>query len=205
MLSYSLNQKTKLYSTLTYSSYKGADRAITKTQDLGLMVGINHDFSETFSAGGSIGMRYADTESQSVQKRNDTGYLLSANFKRTFEQITVNGLFNRNVLPSGGGALLVTDKLSVKAGYRIDERLSLHLESIIYRNASTDEDDKSRDRLFYSIQPKVRWKIARWWSIEGSYRYRRQRYDATGRTADSNAIFLSIRHVWPAKPSAGLW
>ncbi len=205
MLSYSLNQKTVLYSTLALSTYKGSDLAKTKTEDLGFMVGINHNFSETFSAGGSIGMRYADTESRLTQKRNDTGYLLSANFKRTFEQMTVDGLFSRNVLPSGGGALLVTDRLSVKAGYRVDERLSLHLESIIYRNASTDEEDKSRDRVFYSIQPRVRWRVARWWLIEGSYRYRRQRYDATGQAADSNAIFLTAKYIWPAKPSAGLW
>ncbi len=205
MLSYSLNQKTVLYSTLAYSLYKGSDWAKTKTQDIGFMVGVNHNFSETFSAGGSVGMRYADTESGPTQNESDTGYLLSANIKRTFEQMTIDGLFRRNVLPSGGGALLVTDKLSVKAAYRIDERRSLHLETTAYRNASTDENDKSRDRVFYSIQPKVRWRVARWWLIEGSYRYRRQRYDASGRTADSNAVFLSARYVWPAKPSAGLW
>ena len=205
MLSYSLNQKTVLYSTLVYSLYKGSGLAKTETQDLGFMVGINHSFSETFSAGGSVGMRYADTESRSIQNNNDTGYLLSANIKRTFEQMTIDGLFSRNVLPSGGGALLVTDKLSVTADYWVDERRSLHLETVIHRNASTDEDDKSRDRVFYSIWPKVRWRVARWWLIEGSYRYRYQRYDASGRTADSNAIFLSAKYIWPAKPSAGLW
>ncbi len=205
MLSHSLSQKTVLTSTLTTSLYKVESAIKTKTKDAGFMVGINHGFSETFSAGAGIGMRYAETLSRSTKKENDTGYLLSAYAKRTFEQMTIDGLFSRDVQPSGSGALLVTDKLTVDAAYQLDERLSLHLKSSIYRNSSTDEDDDSRDRVFFSIQPKVRWKIARWWLIEGSYRYRRQRYDATGRTADSNAIFLSIRHVWPAKPSAGLW
>lgn len=205
VLSHSLSQKTVLTSTLTSSLYKVSSSIKTRTKDVGLVVGINHDFSEIFSAGAGIGMRYAETLSRSTKKKNDTGYLLSANIKRTFEQMTIDGLFNRNVQPSGSGALLITDKLTVDAAYQLDERLSLHLGSSVYRNSSTDENDESRDRLFFSIQPKVRWKIARWWLVEGSYRYRRQRYDATGRTAASNAIFLSIRHVWPAKPSAGLW
>ncbi len=205
MLSYSLSPKTLLYSTLTYSLYKGEDDARIRTQDLGFMVGANHEFSETFSAGGSVGVRYADTESRFARSTEDAGYLLSADIKRTFERMTVDGRFSRNVLPSGSGALLVTDRLSLRAGYRVDERLSLHLDTVVYRNTSTDEDDKSRDRVFWSVKPRVRWKLARWWLIEGSYRYRRQRYDNTGRTADSNAVFLSARYTWPAKPSAGLW
>jgi len=208
MLSYALNQKTVLSSTLTSSLYKGQSSSRTKTRDLGFMVGINHKFSETFSAGAGVGLRYADTEYKTAlldDDNTDTGYLLSANIKRSYERTTIDGVFSRSVQPSGSGALLVTDKLTAEVDYKIDERLSLQLASKVYRNSSTDEDDESRDRTFFSIQPKIRWKAARWWRIEGSYRYRRQRYESTGRSADSNAIFLTARYVWPAKPSAGLW
>jgi len=206
LLSYSLSQKTLVYSALSSSLYKGSNVAKTKTRDLGFTVGINYDFSETFSAGISGGLRHADTEYKTARSDNkDTGYLLNANIKRSFEQTTVSSVLSRYVLPSGGGALLVTDKLTAEVDYQVDERLSLQLVSEIYRNSSTDEDDESRDRVFFSIQPKARWKVARWWLIEGSYRYRRQRYDSTGQTADSNMVFLSARYVWPQKPTAGLW
>ncbi len=208
MLSYSLNQKTVLSSTLTSSWYKGSGSSKTKTRNLGFMVGVNHSFSETFSAGAGVGMRYANTEQRLTGTNSDTsdaGYILSANIKQTFEQMTVNGMFSRNILPSGGGALLVTDSLAAEVEYSVDERLSLLLEADFYRNSSTDEDDKSRDRIFFSIRPKVRWRLARRWTIEGSYRYRRQRYDVSGRTADSNMIALTAKYVWPAKPSAGVW
>ena len=208
MLTYSLNKKTVVSSVLTSSLYKGSNRVKTKTRDLGFTVGIKHNFSETFSAGAGVGVRYSDTEYKMARlnrDNNDTGFLLNANLKRSFERTTISGAFSRNVKPSGSGALLITDSLSAEVNYQVDERLSVHLASEIYRNASTDEDDESHDRVFFSIQPKVRWKMARWWRIEGSYRYRRQRYDSSGQSADSNAVFLTAKYIWPSKPAAGLW
>ena len=208
MLSYSLDKKTNISLTLRSSLYKGSNRTKTEMQDYGVSARINHNFSETFSVGAGAGLRYSDTEYRAIQIDNhntDTGFLLNVNVKHTFEQMTVNGLLSRSVMPSGAGALLVTDKLSAEIDYRVDERLNLNIESAVYRNSSADEDDESRDRVFFSIQPKVRWKLTRRWLIEGSYRYRRQRYDSTGLTADSNAVFLSAKYVWPSKPSAGLW
>ncbi len=205
---YSLNMKTIVSSMLTSSLYKGSNRTKTETQDLGISLGIKHNFSETFSIGAGAGVRYSETEYRTYQvddHNTDTGLLLNANVQRTFERMMVSGLFSRNVLPSGSGALLITDKLSVEADYRVDERLNLNLVSAAYRNSSADEDNETYDRIYYSIQPKIRWKLARRWLIEGSYRYRYQRYDASDLTADSNAIFLSAKYIWPSKPSAGLW
>jgi len=208
MLSYSLSDKTSVYTSLASSLYKGSNRTKTEVRDLGVTVGVDHKFSETFSAGMGGGIRYAETEHKIFNVNNDsndTGFLLTANIKRSFEQTTMRGSLSRSVQPSGSGALLVTDNLSAEVDYQVDERLSLHLASKIYRNSSTDEDDESHDRVYFSIQPKVRWKIKRWWLIEGSYRYRRQRYDSTGQAADSNAIFVFARYIWPSKPTAGLW
>jgi len=207
-LSYALSQKTVVSSTLTSSLYKGSNRTKTEVQDFGVSVGITHNFSEKFSAGGGVGVRYSDTEyttSRIDDHNTDTGFLLNANVKRIFERTMINGLFSRSVLPSGAGALLITDKLSVEIDYRVDERLSLNLVSTAYQNSSADEDNKFYDRIYYSIQPKIRWKIARRWLIEGSYRYRYQRYDTGDLTADSNAIYLSAKYIWPSKPSSGLW
>ncbi len=208
MLLYSLNNKTVVSSTLTSSLYKGSNRTKTEIQDLGILIGIKHNFSETFSASAGAGVRYSTTEYKTSKiggHNTDTGFLLNANVRRIFERTMVNGLVSRSVLPSGSGTLLITDQLSLEADYQVDERLSLNLVTAVYRNSSADEDNKFYDRIYYSIQPKIRWKIAHRWLVEGSYRYRYQRYDASDLAADSNAIFLSVKYVWPSKPSSGLW
>ena len=207
MLTHALNQKMRISLVLSPSLYKGSNVIKIKTRDLGFKVHINYDFTETFSAGGGVGVRYSNTEHKSTlvdYENNDSGFILNANIKRTFEQMIVDGLFSRNVRPSGSGDLLLTDILSAKVNYEVGPRLNLILASAVYRNSSTDEDDESRDRIYFTFQPQVRWKMTRRWLVEGSYRYRYQRYESSGLRADSNAIFLSVKYVWPSKPATGL-
>ena len=121
--------------------------------------------------------------------------------KRSFEKATISGEFSHNLQPSGRGTLLQTDKLIVGVDYKLSERLSWHLLSKLYRNESVDENDSSHDREYFSVEPKLRWKVSRWWHIEGSYRYRRQKHKSRS-SVDSNAVFISAKHVWPSKPGS---
>ena len=61
-LSHALDQKTQVAASFTSSRYKSSNASDTRIRDYGFTLGVNRNFTETFSAGAAVGLRYAKTK-----------------------------------------------------------------------------------------------------------------------------------------------
>jgi hypothetical protein len=63
---------------------------------------------------------------------------------------------------------------------------------------SGDQDGgNSGKRDFLSFSPGVRWQLSENLNLRCSYRFRWQRFDNTGDTANSNAVFATLSYQLP--------
>lgn len=83
--------------------------------------------------------------------------------------------------------------------HRINERLEFTLDGIYIENKSAGGIVNAADsRTYYLIEPGLSWRISRWWTVTGSYRYRAQENRETNSgLADSNAFYINLQYIWP--------
>ena len=204
-----LSEKTDLQATLLGSRYKASD-IYSKSETIGVQVGLSRQFSETLSASVALGLNYIDTfYINSKGKRdedNDVAPLVAISFDKVWERMSLNGSVSTSEVPGGEGRLLSSNRVELGFKRKLTERLNFALDSAYYNNETAGGVKNRGDkRTYFSIEPRLSWQASRWWTLSGSYRYRTQEYTETNNgEADSNALYLSVQYVWP-RPSYSRW
>ena len=102
----------------------------------------------------------------------------------------------RDISPTGIG-VRQSDQLNVRARTRLSQRLTGTLRVQAFNTKTLEGDISSVDRTYYSVRPGLRWAMTRNWSVDGSYRYRRQKRELDSDAADDNSVFVSFNYDWP--------
>lgn len=209
-LFHDLDEVTQLSATLTYSHYK-VRATNSKANDYGIQVGATRALSETLDASLAVGGRATTSEDRNGfgNRVNDTnyGFLLNASLEKRFESTTLRGTALRELRPTGSGRLIDSKSVGVDLRHRLSERLTFLLDTVVFRNETNNNSfNQANDeqRTFLSVQPRLRWRLTRWWDIVGSYRYRYQKYDERSDSADSNSVFVYVTYNWP-RESVARW
>ena len=104
---------------------------------------------------------------------------------------------SRGLNPSSGGQMIISDRLAVNLRHNISQRVSA-IGSLSYLRNSVPEREVLKDnRMYYIGQAGISWALSRTLGLDVTYRYRNQKYDYSGDQADSNALFLTLRHRVP--------
>ena len=208
-LNKNLSETTDLQTILFGNRYKTIGR-YSKSESIGLQVGISRRFNETLSGSLALGVNHIDTfYLNSMQERDeasDIAPLIAISFNKVWERMSLRGSFASSQSPGGEGRLLNSNSTSLEFTRKLSERLNFALNGIYTRNETAGGVRNTGDsRTYFSIEPRLSWQASRWWTISGSYRYRSQEYTETnGGLADSNAVYLSVEYVWP-RPSYDRW
>ncbi len=91
--------------------------------------------------------------------------------------------------------------------HRFSERLTFLFDTVVFRNETNNNSFNrinDEERTYLSVDPRLRWRLTRWWDIIGAYRYRYQKYDERDDSASSNAVFLTVSYRWP-RESVAKW
>lgn len=197
----------------------------TKSETLGLQLGLSRRFNEAFSGSLTIGVRQVDSTSGRVEcvefflffctrqdvvavKNDSTGFTAQSGFNYAGELWSLNASLGRSLVPNGSiGGLLETDTVNVRFQRQLAPQLSFELSA----NASQAETLNSttfyqRDQM--TIVPLVRWQFSKRWSLSGSLRYRvrdveRDAVDPLGELerfsfeSDGSAIIFQVRYQHP--------
>ena len=113
----------------------------------------------------------------------------------------------RELRPTGSGRLIDSKSVGVDLRHRLSERLTFLLDTVVFRNETNNNSfNQANDeqRTYLSVQPRLRWRLTRWWDIVGSYRYRYQKYDERSDSAASNSVFVYVTYNWP-RESVARW
>lgn len=165
----------------------------------GVNFGGTKTLSDTFSYTLSAGLQRTNSEAQVLTGgivrsvgSSSNGFAFSAKVDKKFETTTVSALLQRNLQPTSRGNLNERDEFRVNVKQRLTEILEATLQTRVIQQSATTQTG-SNDRVFYSVEPGITWKVTRDLDISGAYRYRNQKFDNASSSATSN-LFMILFH-----------
>ncbi|HEU4684718.1 MAG TPA: hypothetical protein VFS39_09490 [Nitrospira sp.] len=169
----------------------------------GLNVVLNHAFTETVSGSVYGGPRFVTTTSAvggGSVTTHDTVWLFGANVAKKFDNGSVQATVARDIVPSGFGLLIQTDRASVSGSYKISERLTASLDTAGFITSSPTKSAIGAsfpETRFVNITPKIGWQFMEWWKVELSYTFRWRDVDTFSDPATSNGTVLMLTYYPP--------
>ncbi|ULA68960.1 MAG: hypothetical protein LZF62_380149 [Nitrospira sp.] len=169
----------------------------------GIMLNVSHLLTETLKGTAYGGPRFLSSTTRLAESNvstQDTIWVYGAGLTQQFESATLQFTLAREIMPSGFGLLVKSDRAGLLASYNLTETLtgSLDLSGYLVSGASplATGGTLSTNQLFYST-PKITWKFAEWWKLEASYSYRWRDADALIEPVMSNATMLMLTYYPP--------
>jgi len=206
-ISYKIGEKSQVQLTGNATLFR-APQVNLETKIFGGTASLNHEFSETFSVRLEAGPRFISNVQQSgSQTLSDQTlvWVANATIRKQLERTTVTFDASREILPSGFGLLLETDRIGVTVGYQVTENLNASIigQALVSSGIGTVGGGSSFPQQRYlSAQPKLTWKFNEWWGADAWYSYGQRDVDSVNVRAVANAVSLAITYT-PAKFSVG--
>lgn len=200
-LLYQATEKDRVQLSGTYTSFHTIDTGFRAVLP-GLMATVEHAFTETVSGTVSGGPRFISTTTEAALgdfKANETVWIYGASLLKQFERGVVQLNISREVLPSGFGLLVKTDRASISGSYQLSETITGGVDINGYLAAGATSRLSGRtiaDQRYVSVSPRVSWKFLEWWQVELAYLYALR--DAEGlRQATSHSTMLTVTYYPP--------
>ena len=185
-------QKTELTLGAQVYHFETQSGPDSETDLYALLLGATHKYSERLKVSASIGPRYQSSDTATTSA-NSIGVQLGASVEYLMsEQTTFTGSIDRSVTGSGSGTTPERNTLKFSATHQFLPRWQF-LFGATYIKDEKEPTAGTDGREYISLEPAVRWQVARTVDLSTSYRYRRQEYDS-GSEADSNAVFLTLTY-----------
>lgn len=169
----------------------------------GVNLSLTHAFTETLTGTAYGGPSYVRSTTETVSdniKAEKTVWLFGANLTKKFESATVQVSASRNIIPSGFGLLIQTDRAGLTVSHDLSETLTASFDGAGYmvsgvtKLASGGSLPESR---YFSATPTIAWKFLEWWKLELSYTYRWRDADGFSEPVMSNGTMFMLTYYPP--------
>ena len=210
---YAFDATTQFFGTFFVSDFETPDTG-GHTRSYGVQTGASKVIDPTLSISAAGGYIRSDIEFTSQQltlvfdpaprlvvvgtpgSASSGGPIASVTIRKDFEGLRTEFDYVRQVSPSGRGAQSSSDEMSLRATKDLSRRLSLvFLGSYEMRATEADQTFTALDRDLTQLRGDIRYRLSEEWTVNASYRFRHResaRGETDTRTADSNAVFLSV-------------
>ena len=169
----------------------------------GIILGLTHSFTETLTGSLNGGPRFMSSTTQSAGdnlKTRQTVWTFGGNITKTFERASVQASISRDILPSGFGLLVQTDRVGILASHDLSEHLAVSLDtsSFLVTGATTLARGGALPEFrFVVLTPKISWRLFEWWKVDLSYTYGTLKTGGIPELATSNAVSLMVTYNPP--------
>lgn len=177
-LLYQWNERDQIQLSGSYTKFQTLNAAIGLRVNLpGITLNLRHAFTETLLATVYGGPRFigSTTELPSNSEHvSDTVWVYGANLTKQFEDSSIQFNFSRDVLPSGFGLLIRTDRIGVTASHKFSDNLTASLDGSGYFTsvvATSTRTSSFADSRYFYVTPRIAWHFSEWWKLEASYTY----------------------------------
>ncbi|MGA7800519.1 MAG: hypothetical protein WCC36_06880 [Gammaproteobacteria bacterium] len=222
-LSHQYTQRLQLFATGSVTYYRTTKNQLPARGEFDahydtVQAGASYAFSQTLNATLSAGLRRSTTTINTQNPvyattpfgpiflgygspvdvtQTGSGSVLNASLQKQLQTGTLSANLSRNVQPTGYGGLVETDRLDLSGNHRLSVTFSESLDLSLYRTKAISSTATNLDRTFVRVEPALAWNMTRWWRLQGSYRYARQRYTNQSETATQNAVYVTLAYTWP--------
>jgi len=209
-----LNERST--ASITLSRTRSDNDNDVESTNTNLQGGASYRLTETLSASLFIGVRR--TEVNVTRTRNiisfsgntitvisvnentsnsDWGSTFSASITKTFLRGEIGLSGSRDISNDINGEPIEVIRLRLTNLYRLSEILSAKLNLEFYNSDASSSTTTRLNRDYYQVEPAFTWKLKKFWSLSGSYRYRKQTFDNISDDAIQNAAYLTLTYRWP--------
>jgi hypothetical protein len=203
-LLYQLNERDQIQLMGSYVHFRTTDSPFGFQADFpGINMSLTHAFDESLTGTVYGGPRFLSSTSQTsvgdVTAR-DTVWLAGVSMKKSFERATLQVSFARDLVPSGFGLLIQTNRGELSGSYEISETLACSFNVVgILTSGKTRAviGGVFPDNNYVSLAPKLSWKFLEWWQAELSYMYRWRDIDTVADSAQSHATTFMVTYYPP--------
>jgi hypothetical protein len=169
----------------------------------GANLSLTHAFTETLTGTASGGPSFVSSTTYTAGdniKAQNTVWLFDGNLTKKFERTSVQVSASRNIVPSGFGLLIQTDRAGLTVSHDLTETLTVSFNGSGYITTSITQRTTGAtfpENRYYSASPSIAWKFLDWWKAELSYTYRRREVDGFSDVAMSNATMFMLTYYPP--------
>lgn len=161
-------------------------------------LGFSYAIAETLTGDIFYGPQQIDSETDigpNAVRRTTRGSTYGIHLAKEFERGGLDLELNRGAVPSGAGEPLLQESLEVGLKFQVSPTLKLVLPAAVYRNETLNlgDSEQRERRIYFSSNPALIWRVSDDFVLGASYRYQYQRFEDSGESAASNAIFLSLQ------------
>lgn len=199
---YQLNERDQFQLLGSFTHFQTADAGF-RASFPGVNLSVTHVFTESLTGTVYGGPKFLTSTSQAGPidiTARETVWLAGANMTQRFERATLQVSFSRDLVPSGFGLLIQTNRGELTASYDISETLacSLNVVGVLTSGKATAASGGVfPDSNYVSMMPKLSWKVFEWWQAEVSYMYRRRDVDTAQDSAQSHATTFMVTYYPP--------
>jgi hypothetical protein len=169
----------------------------------GINLSLTHAFTETLTGTANGGPSFVSSTTQTAGDNinaQNTVWLFGASLTKKFESAAVRVSVSRNIVPSGLGLLIQTDRAGLTVSRDLTETLTATFDGSGYIASGVTEralGSAFPERRYFSATPKIAWNFLEWWKLELSYTYGRREVDGFPDVAMSNATIFMLTFYPP--------
>lgn len=207
-LSYRPTETNSVQISGVYTKFLAPQGSNLVSDTYGAMLRGSHEFSErtTFTAwvGPRIVSNSVSLGSGSLQA-STTIWVFGANLTTKTERTKISLDVGREILPSGFGLLIQTDRVGATVSHDLTEEVTIslngggYLVNGILTNSSTRQFSESQ---YLFATPRITWRLNEWWTVAGSYTYSQRDVENLNQPGISNAARVMVTYT-PSKLSVG--
>jgi hypothetical protein len=203
-LLYQLTEQDQVQLTGNYTSFHTTNAPSGfRASFPGVMMTVAHAFTESITGTAFGGPRFISATTQTTGgdiKTQETIWVYGASLTKQFESGSIQLSAARDVIPSGFGLLIQTDRVSLSGSYKISETITGSLDANGYLTSGatrTASGGTLPDQRYLGLSPKLAWKFLEWWRLEASYTYGWRDVENFLTPATSNAAMLMLTYYPP--------
>ena len=203
-LSYQLTERDEIQVSGSYVDFHTTDSPSPFRANFpGINMSLTHAFAESLTGTIYGGPRFLSSTSQTQVgdiTAGETVWLAGVNVKKNLERAALHVSFARDLVPSGFGLLIQTNRGELSGSYEISETLSCSLNVVgilTSGKATAATGGVFPDSRYISLAPKLAWKFLEWWQAEVSYMHRWRDVDTAADSAQSHATTFMVTYFPP--------
>jgi hypothetical protein len=201
-LLYQLSEQDQIQLAGSYSNFHTTNASSPFRASIpGVNLSLTHAFTETLTGTASGGPSFVSSTSQTASDSitaQNTVWLFGGKLTKKFERASVQVSVSRNIVPSGFGRLIQTDRAGLTVSHDLTETLTASLDGSGYIVSDTTQRASTfPENRYFSATPTIAWKFSEWWKLELSYAYRHRAVDGVSDSAMSNAITFMLTYYPP--------
>ena len=203
-LLYQLTEQDQIQLTGSYNTFYTTNAPLPVRANFpGANLSLTHAFTETLTGTAYGGPSFVSSTSQTAGdsiKAQSTVWLFGGNLTKKFEATTVQVSGSRNIMPSGFGLLIQTDRAGLTISHDLTETLTASFDGSGYIvSGTTQRADGGNfpEQRYVAATPTIAWKFLEWWKLELSYTYRRREADGFSDVAMSNGTMFMLTYYPP--------